>query len=75
MTHSYLVACSTVDVHSESFIIYSPILSLKMSYIIQKQSTVNSEIFARILFSRNFAYAKFRENKLLAKWRNHYVVY
>ena len=26
-------------------------------------STVNSEIFARVLFSRNFAYAKFRENK------------
>ena len=29
--------------------------------------TVNSEIFARVLFSRNFAYAKFRENKILAK--------
>ena len=26
-------------------------------------NTVNSEIFARVLFSRNFAYAKFRENK------------
>ena len=26
-------------------------------------STVNSEIFASILFSRNFAHAKFRENK------------
>ena len=25
--------------------------------------TVNPEIFARVLFSRNFAYAKFRENK------------
>ena len=25
--------------------------------------TVNLEIFARVLFSRNFAYAKFRENK------------
>ena len=24
--------------------------------------TVNSEIFAKLLFSRNFAYAKFREN-------------
>ena len=33
---------------------------------------VNSEIFARILFSRNFAY--FRENKILEKWRNHSVV-
>ena len=29
--------------------------------------TVNSEIFARVLFSRNFAYAEFRENKTLAK--------
>ena len=28
-------------------------------------STVNADIFARILFSRNFAYAKFRENKIL----------
>ena len=25
--------------------------------------TVNSEIFARVLFARNFIYAKFRENK------------
>ena len=32
------------------------------------QTTVNSEIFARTLFSRNFAYAKFRENKTLTKW-------
>ena len=39
-------------------------------------NTVNSEIFARVLFSRNFAYAaKFRENKTLAKWRNHSVIY
>ena len=37
--------------------------------------TVNSEIFARVSFSRNFAYAKFRENKILAIWRNHPVVY
>ena len=36
--------------------------------------TVNSEIFTRILFSRNFAYAKFRENKALAKWQNYSVV-
>ena len=28
--------------------------------------TVNSKIFARTLFSRNFAYAKFCENKTLA---------
>ena len=26
-------------------------------------TTVDSEIFARVLFSRNFAYAKFREIK------------
>ena len=38
---------------------------LKMGVI-----TVNSEIFARTLFSRNFACAKFRENKILAKWPN-----
>ena len=29
--------------------------------------SLNSEIFARVLFSQNFAYAKFRENKILAK--------
>ena len=28
-------------------------------------TTVNAEIFARVLFSRNVAYAKFRENKTL----------
>ena len=38
-------------------------------------ATVNSEIFARNLFSGNFAYAKFRENKILPKWRNHFVDY
>ena len=36
--------------------------------------TVNSEIFARVLFSRNFAYAKFRENENLTKCRNQSVV-
>ena len=41
----------------------------------KKLDTVNPEIFARVLFSRNFAYAKFSENKILAKWRNHSVVY
>ena len=30
-------------------------------------TTVNSEIFARVLFSGNLAYEKFRENKILAK--------
>ena len=29
--------------------------------------TVNSENFARVLFSRNFPYAKFRENKIFLK--------
>ena len=38
-------------------------------------NTVNSEVFGRCLFSRNFAYAKFHENKYLPKWRNHSVVY
>ena len=33
-------------------------------------STVNSEIFARILFLWSFADAKFREKRTLAKWRN-----
>ena len=37
--------------------------------------TINPEIFARILFSRNFAYAKFLENKFLTKLRNQSVVY
>ena len=32
-------------------------------------NTVNSEIFARVLFSQNFAYTKFHENKILVKWR------
>ena len=36
-----------------------------------QDNTVNSEIFARTLFSRNFAYAKFRENKTLAECQNH----
>ena len=29
--------------------------------------------FARVLFSRNFAYAKFRENKILPNWPIHSV--
>ena len=39
------------------------------------QGTVNWEIFARVLFMRNFAYAKFHANKIIAKWRKHSVVY
>ena len=34
------------------------------------QNTVNSEIFVRVLFLRNFAGAKFHENKTFAKWQN-----
>ena len=36
--------------------------------------TVRLEIFTRVLCSRNFAYAKFRENKPLVKWQDQYVV-
>ena len=36
---------------------------------------VNSEIFARVLFSRNLACAKFPDNTALVKCRNHSVVY
>ena len=32
-------------------------------------ATVNSEIFTRVLFSRNFAYVKFHENIILTNWR------
>ena len=38
---------------------------------LQVRRTVNLNIFARTLFSRNFAY----ENKTLAKWQNNSVVY
>ena len=50
--------------HSEQVTLHSfwPILSAILF-------TVNSEIFARVIFSRNFAYAKFRENKALARWQ------
>ena len=37
--------------------------------------TVNMKIFARTLFSRNFAYAKFRENKTLAKRNGKITLY
>ena len=37
--------------------------------------TVNSEVFARVLFSRNFTDAKFRENKYFTKWQKQSVVY
>ena len=31
--------------------------------------------FREVLFSRNFSHAKFRENKIIVKWRNNSVVY
>ena len=42
------------------FIIAMKVL-MEVQYDRYHCSTVNSEIFARILFSRNFAYAKFRK--------------
>ena len=42
----------------------------KMKFMVcskDENCTVNSEIFVRVLFSRNFAYAKFREHKTLPK--------
>ena len=45
-----------------------------MDHIICKY-TVNLKNFTRILFTQNFAYAKFHENKILAKWQNHYAIY
>ena len=38
---------------------------MHMQYVLNY--TVNLEIFARVIFSRNFACANFRENKTLAK--------
>ena len=37
--------------------------------------TVNSEIFSRLLFTQNFAHAKFLESKTLAKWPYYSVIY
>ena len=41
---------------------------------IQNTDTVNKEIFARVLFSRNFAYVKFCENNTLAKWQKLFAI-
>ena len=38
-------------------------------------STVNSESFVRVLFSRNFTNVKFYGNETLGKWRIHLTVY
>ena len=58
---------------------YSPLnppwVMLGCSHISLFLYSVNSEIFAMVLFSRNFANAKFREHRTLVKWRNHYVIY
>ena len=43
--------------------------------VMEQVKTVNSEFFAGVLFSGNFAYAKFHENEILTKWINHSVVY
>ena len=37
--------------------------------------TLNSEIFGKVLFSRNFAYWMFPEIKIFTKWQNHSGVY
>ena len=47
------------------------LVSLSYHLSLRSLFTVNSEMFARTLSSRNFAYAKFRENKTFAKWQNH----
>ena len=39
-----------------------------VSIMSHRRSTVNSELFARVLFTRNFVNTKFRENGTLAKW-------
>ena len=38
------------------------------------ENTVNFEIFARVLFLRSFADAKFCEHKTPEKWQNHSVI-
>ena len=53
----------------------APLSQVKYSTTELPLITVDWEIFARVLFLRNFAYAKFRENEALAKWRDHSVIY
>ena len=43
-----------------------------LHFSLKSSSTVNSKIFARVLFLRNFAYANFMKIK---SSRNHYVFY
>ena len=40
--------------------------SMEITQHVKSLYTVNSDIFARGLFSRNFAYTKYRENKIFA---------
>ena len=54
-------------------ILYPTLLSKAVNLLMVH--TVDSEIFARVLFSRNFAYAKFRENQTLANWGYDSVVF
>ena len=84
-----LATCSdsdNVDTHSYSiensmFSINTTISELSLAQVsllhqpIKKRDTVNWEMFARVLYSQNFTYAKFCENKILAKWRNYSIVY
>ena len=44
-----------------------PELNILLGYSDKKFANVNSEIFARVLSLQNFAYAKFCENKIIAK--------
>ena len=49
---------------------------LKALFFVSSQFvTVNSESFRKVIFSRNFAHARFFENKIQAKGQNHSVVY
>ena len=54
---------------------FSPILFLASIFVSRSLLTVNSEIFGRVLLSRNFAGRKIRENKTHVKWQKHSVVY
>ena len=45
------------------------------SFFLLTNDTVKFKIFLRVLFSHNFAYAKFRENRILVKWLNLSIAY
>ena len=40
-------------------------IARNIMFVISKKGTINSKIFARVLFTRNFVGAKFRENNTL----------